>query len=194
MKSNWKVMIALAVLVGAVLWGFNSLRGYSYSGTDLNIAVGSGPITVINPSEAAVSVSLVSTSPGTITVASRTEGVAGRSATQGSGRNTGQLYEFELPPGESTFTVTRGANVNLVAMTDTGLQITVQPLDGSGSQTTLLVSVIAILASLFYLSRLNGHRWISAARRQKAVDQAAAQATERENFKRIYGRVGSNKS
>jgi hypothetical protein len=158
------------------------------------VGIGSGPVTVTNPSSEALPVSLVSTSPGTLTVSSSTESIAGRSSTQGSGRNTGQLYDFELPPGESTFTVVRGADVNFVANGDTPLEMVVYPLNAGESQTTLLIAVIAILGSLYFLSRMNDHRWISAARRQKAVDMAAAQQTERENFNRIYGRAGSGKS
>ena len=194
MKLNWKVLIALFVIAAALLWGVNSLRSYAYNGTDLNVGIGSGPVTVTNPSDELISVSLVSTSPGTITVSSQAEGVAGRSTTQGSGRNTGQLYAFELPPGETTFTVTRGTDVNFVANVDMPLEIVVYPLTTGDSQTTLLVAVIAIVGSLYFLSRMNGHRWMSAARRQKAVDLVATQQAERDNFKRIYGRAGSGKS
>lgn len=188
MKFNWKTILALVVLVGAVFWGVDSLRTRSYSETDLNVGVGSGPITVTNPSDAALPVQLVGTSPGTFSVSSSVEGIAGRSTTQGTGRNATQLFEFELPPGSSEFTVVRGAGVNFVARASTPLEVVVQPLNAADSRTTLIVAVIAILGSLFVLSSANGHRWISASRRQQALDRTAAQETEQQTFKRIFGR------
>jgi hypothetical protein len=194
MKLNWKVIVALVVLVGAIFWGVNSLRTRSYSGTDLNFGLGSGSITVTNPSDEALPAQLVSTSPGTFIVSSSITSVSGRSTRVGSGRNATQLFEFELPTGVSEFSVLRGADINFVASGDTPLEAAVQPLNAEDSRTTLIVAVIAILGSLFYLSHANGHRWISASRRQQALDKAAAQATERQTFKRMFGRITSDKS
>ena len=194
MKFNWKVILALVVLVVAIFWSVNSLRTRWYSGTDLNAGVGSGPVTVTNPSDVALLVQLVGTRPGTFTVSSSIVGVSGRSTTQGTGRNATQLFEFELPPGNSEFTVVRGADVNFVASANAPLEVIVQPLNAEDSRNTLIVAVIAILGSLFVLSSANGHRWISAARRQQALDRAAAQETEQQTFKRITGRITSSKS
>jgi hypothetical protein len=194
MKFNWKVLAALVVLVGAMIWGANSLRTRWYSGTDLNFGVGSGPVTITNPSDAALPVQLVGTRPGAFSVSSSMAGVSGRSTTQGSGRNATQLFEFELPPGSSEFTVVRGADVNFVANANARLEVVVQPLNAEDSRNTLIVAVIAILGSLFVLSSANGHRWISASRRQQALDRAAAQETEQQTFKRIAGRLTSDKS
>jgi hypothetical protein len=194
MKLNWKVLIAVVVLIGASVWGVGSLLTRSYNGTNLNFGVGSGPITVTNPSDSALLASLVSTRSGTFIVKSSIEGISGRSTTQGSGRNLTQLFEFMLPSGVSEFTVSRSGDVNFVASTDISLEAIVQPLNTEEAQSTLFVAAIAILGSLFYLSRSNGHRWISASRRKKASDQAAAQETERQNFKRIYEHATSDKS
>jgi hypothetical protein len=174
-----------------LFWGVNSLLNHSYSGTDLNFGVGSGPVTVTNPSDTALPVRLVSTGPGTFTVSSSIPSVTGRSTREGNGRNATQFFDFVLPTGISEFSVVRGANINFVANTDMRLEAVVEPLNAEDSRTTLIVAVIAILGSLFYLSRANGHRWISASRRQQALDQAAAQATERKIFKRMAGRVTS---
>ena len=188
MKFNWKVIVALIVLVGASFWSVNSLRTRSYSGTDLNFGVGTGPVTITNPSEAALPVQLVSTSPGTFTVSSNISGVSGRSTREGTGRNATQFFDFELPIGVSEFSVLRGADVNFIARAVTPLTATVEPLNADDAKTTLIVAVIAILGSLFYLSHANGHRWISATRRQEALDRTAAQDTEQKTFNRIAGR------
>ena len=190
-KISWKVLVALIVLVGATIWGVDSLRTRSYSGTDLNFGIGSGPVTVTNPSELSIPVQLVGTRPGTFTVSSSIESVSGRSTTQGSGRNATQLFEFALPPGVNEFSVLRGEAVSFIASTDTRLEAIVQPLNAENARTTLIVGVIAILGSLFYLSSANGHRWISASRRQKASARAAAQEIERATFKRMAERITS---
>ena len=194
MKVNWKVFFAFVVLVGFTYWGVNSLRTRSYSGTDLNFGVGSGPVTVTNPSDEALPAQLFGSGPGTFTVSSINNQVSGKSTRQGSGRNITQLFEFELPPGISEWTVTRGTSVTFVASVDTPLEATVQPLNADDSLTTLIVTAIAILGSLFYLSRSNGHRWISPSRRQRAFDHAIAQETEQQTFDRIAGRINPNKS
>jgi hypothetical protein len=193
MKLNWKALIAVLVLVATIVWGVSSLRSYSYSGTDLNVGIGSGPVTVTNPTDEALPVSLVSTKPGTFIILSNASGVEGRSTTQSSGRNASQRYEFALPPGVSEFTVSRGIDVSFVATSEAALELVVQPLNSDDARNTLIIMVILIAGSFYYLSHSNGHRLMSAARRQKAVDQAAAQQAERENFKRIYGRAGSGK-
>ena len=51
MKFNWKILVALVVMVGVIFWGVDSLRTRYYNGTDLSFGVGSGPITVTNPSD-----------------------------------------------------------------------------------------------------------------------------------------------
>lgn len=194
MKFNWKVLLAFVVLVGFTFWGVNSLRARSYSGTDLNFGVGSGPFTVTNPSDEALVAQLLGSGPGTFTVSSTNDQVSGKSTRQGSGRNTTQLFEFELPPGISELTVTRGTGITFVANVDTPLEVTVQALNADDSLTTLVVAAIAILGSLFYLSRSNDHRWMSASRRRRAFDQAIAQETEQQTFERIAGRITPNKS
>jgi hypothetical protein len=194
MKFNWKIIVALVVLVGGIFWSVNSLRTRSYSGTDLNFGVGSGPITITNPLDEALPVQLVSTSPGTFTVSSNISGVSGKSTREGTGRNATQFFDFVLPTGVSEFSVLRGADVNFVARAATPLAATIEPLNAEDSRTTLIVAVIAILGSLFYLSHANGHRWISAARRQEALDRTAAQDTEQKTFNRIAGRLTSDKS
>ncbi len=184
MKFNWRVLIAIVIVVGAAIWGIDSLRNRSYSGSNLNFVIGGGPVTVTNPSEVELPVQLVSTRSFSVT--SSQEALTGRSATEGSGRNTSQLFAFLLPVGTSEFTITRGTNVNFVATTDTSLDASVEPLSANDARTTLLVMAVAMLGSLFYMSSVNGHRWISASRRDKASNEAAAKEAEQQNFKRMF--------
>ncbi len=192
MKLNWKVLIAIVVLVGATIWGVNSLRTYSYSGTDLNFGVGGGPVTVTNPSVVPVPVQLVSSRA--FRVSSSIANVSGRSTTQGSGRGATQLFELAVPFGVSELVVTGDTNINFVASTNTLLDVVVQPLNAENSRTTLILAVVAVLGSLFFLSSTNDHRWISAARRKKALTIATTQEAERQTFKRTFGRINPDKS
>ena len=169
MKFNLRVLIALVVLVGAAFWGITSVQTRSYSGTDLNIGVGSGPVTITNPSDELLPVQLLGTGNRSFSVSSIPDSVAGSSNRQGSGRTTTQLFEFELPPGITELTIiTRGSDTSFVADTDTTLDVTVQPLTASETQTTLIIAAIAILGSLFFISRTTGHGWISRFRRAGA--------------------------
>lgn len=194
MKVNWKAFVTLVVLVGTIYWCIDSLRTRSYSGTNLNFGVGSGPVLVTNPSDGPIPVRLIGAQVGTFIVTSRIEGVAGRSVTQREGRTTTQLFEFALPPGSNEFTVARAADVNFVGSASVPLEATVYPLGTKSSQATVLVTVLIMLASLFFLSRLNDHRWVSASRRQKALDQAVLKEAERQTFRRVTGRTTSGKS
>ena len=99
MRFNWKVLVALVVLIAVLFWGVDSLRTRWYSGTDLNFGVGSGPVTITNSTDAAVPVQLVSTGTRTFAVSSTTDGISGTSERQGSGRAITQAFAFDLPPG-----------------------------------------------------------------------------------------------
>jgi hypothetical protein len=168
MKMNWKSLVALALIVVALYWAVDSVRPRSYSGSNLNFAIGSGPVMVTNPADEPVSVQLVGTGTRSFSVTSTIEGVPDASTREGSGRNTTQLMDFALPPGASEFTVARGTNVNFVAGADNRLVAVVQPQGATEARTTVIVAAVVILGALFYISRTNGHRWIPTLGRQKA--------------------------
>jgi hypothetical protein len=161
MKFNLKVLIALVVLVGAAFWGVSSVRTVSYTGSDLNIDIGNGPVTVTNPSDQSLAVQLVGAQTASFTVSSSIEEVSGRSAREGSGRGATQLFEFELPPGVSEITVGRGSDVNFVSSSDVSLEALVQPLSAESTQTTIIMAAVVILGALLYISRTTGHGWIN---------------------------------
>jgi hypothetical protein len=176
MKFNWKIIVALVLIVGAGYWGMDTVRQRSYTGVNLTFAVGTGAVTVTNPSDAPVHVQLVSPESRSFSVSSTIAEVAGASARVGSGREATSVVEFDLPPGVSEFTVVRGRNVNFVADTETDLAATVQPVSLTEARTTLIVAVLVVLGSLFYISRSTGHRWIAPLRRKQDAALAAKQA------------------
>lgn len=191
MKINWRALIAIVILVGATIWGISSLRTYSYSGTDFNFVVGSGPITVTNPSAIPVPAHLVSAR--VFRVSSSAANLTGRSISQGIGRTATQLFEFTLPFGVNEFTVIGGTNVSFVASTDTPLEAAVYLLNAEDARATFIIIVAVVLGALFLLSSANDHRWISASRRQKALDKATAHDVEQKMFNRTFGRIHSDK-
>jgi hypothetical protein len=177
MKFNWKVLVACVVIVAISYWAIDSLRIRSYNGGNLNVGVGSGPVTVTNASSAPILVQLVSAGSRTFNVASETEGLAGTSARQGTGGTSSQLYEFTLPTGVTVFNVTRGTNVSFVASDSNPLEVAVQPTSDNERRTTVIVTIIVILASLYFISWATQHRWL-AMLRGKAVPPPVVPSAE----------------
>jgi preprotein translocase subunit SecE len=175
MKRNWKIVkivLALVIGMGAVLWAVNSLRSLSYSGANLTFPVGNGAVTVTNPSNQPIPVQLVSAGSRSFSVSSTIEGVPTSSTKQDTGTTVSQLVEFALPPGVSEFTVVRGGNVktdvNFVANTETKLEATAQPLSTTDTRTTIIVTLVVVFGALFYISRTTDYRWIGILRGQPA--------------------------
>jgi hypothetical protein len=180
MKINWRVLIASVLIVGALYWMVNSVRPHSYTGANLSFDIGTGTVTVTNPSDAPVPAQLVGAGTRTFTISSTIEGLSGTSTKQQvPGQNITQLFEFSSPPGVSEFTIVRGKDVKFVTESDTRLGATVQPISESESRTTLITGVVFILAALYYISRATGHSWISRLRGKtiEAPVQAAGPST-----------------
>lgn len=167
MKPNWRVIIALVVMVAVSLWAVTSVMAHSFSGTNLTFGVGDGTVTVNNPSDAPVAVQLVGKGTRAFTVSSSIEGIAGPSVKQGTGSTSTHLFEYALPPGKSDFSVARGSSVNFVATTDTKLEATVHPLSDTDTRATLLVAGVVVLGGLFYMSQATEHRWLKMLRGQE---------------------------
>jgi hypothetical protein len=160
MKLNWKVLIALGLVGLVVFWAVNSLRPLSYVGTDLTFPVSGGLVTVNNPSDTPVAVQLSGAGSRIFNVTSSIDGVSGASIREGSGSTGTNIFAFDLPPGESTFSVARGNDINFTATTDTRLSALVQPAAEGETRLTLISATLAILALLFYISNTTEHRWI----------------------------------
>jgi hypothetical protein len=189
MKTYLKVIIALALIVVASYWAVDSVSQRSYTGSNLNFAVGSGPVTLTNSSDVAVSVQLTSPEARPFQVLSAVSGADGTSARQGSGREALQTLTFDLPSGVTEFSITRGRNVTFVATGDTDLEATVQPMSASDARNTLIAVGLVILVTLYYIYRTTGYRWTSALRRQAASDLVTKKSAERAAFKRILERT-----
>lgn len=170
MKFNWKILVGIVVLVGAIFWGVDSVRTRSYSGNDLNFSVGSGPVTVTNSTDAPVPAQFASTGTRPFSVTSASDSISGSSTREGTGRTAAQLFAFDVPPGVTELTVvSRGTAVNFVADTSSRLDVVVQPLIQNDAQTTMIVAVVVALGALFFVSRATGHRWVKRFMPAKAV-------------------------
>jgi hypothetical protein len=169
MRINWRILVAIALILVVLAWAVTSVLPRSYSGANLSFSVGSGPVMVTNPSDEDIPVQLVGGGTRSYTVSSTIEGVSGSSTREGSGRSVTNLFSFTLPPGVSEFTIARGTDVNFTADTSHELDATVQPLGAGEARTTLIVGAVVILGALFYISRLDEHRWIGNLRGKPAV-------------------------
>jgi hypothetical protein len=166
MRINWKVLLALVLIVGVSYLAVNSIFPRSYSGSALNFAIGSGTVTVTNPSTESIPAQLVGNS-GSYRVSSAIEGLSESPTRERTATSAIYLLEFELPPGETEFSLTRGTNVSFVTTTETQLEATVLPASVSSARTTVVVAAVVVLGSLFYISRAMGHPWIHMLRRPK---------------------------
>lgn len=179
-----KVIVAVVIIIGASFWVMSTIRPQYYEGTNLNFPISEGSVEVTNPSDA-LSVQLISSSSRTFRVSSTSEEISGASTRQDNGSNTAQIFEFILAPGTSEFTVLSSADVTFASNTTTNLQAKVNPLSVEATRIRILALVVLIAAILFYISHLYDHLWLSAARRQNAIDDIAAQDAEQDNFDRI---------
>jgi hypothetical protein len=160
MKSIWKILLAIALIVIVSVWSFDATRPRFYEGSDLNAPTGRGSVTITNSSDTAVPVQLMGTGPRAFSVSSETEGIAGSSTRSGSGRNITHLYDFSLPPGVSNLTVTGGTAVNLLATSTAPLEATIYPLNSDETRLRIIIVAGVILASLFYISATTKHGWM----------------------------------
>jgi hypothetical protein len=157
MKINWKVLVALTLMVGAIALAAYSIRSKSFDGANLNFEVGSGMVTMTNPSTNPIPVKLANTSIRSFSVSTTIDDVPSISVRDGERPNVINLIEFELPPGVSEFTITRGSEVSFIADTTTNLEATVQAANIS---TKIQLLAVFLLGALFYMSYTTEHRWI----------------------------------
>lgn len=182
MNINWKtlkVLIAFVIIIVVTLSTVNMIRPNSYNGSDLAFSIGTGTVTVTNPSDQAVPVQLVGAGTRTFRVVSTDESITGGSTTQGSGGSRTQLFTFDLPSGTSEFAITRGTDVNFIANTDTELQATVESVSDDTLNITILITIGVVVAALYYASRVTEHEWIALLRRKlTSTPEASTQDTK----------------
>ncbi len=198
MKFNWRVLVALVVMVGVIVWTVNSVRSRSYSGTNLAFLTGQGAVTVINPSASPVAAQLTSAGSQQFSLTGSSPGLKGNSAPQGTGSNITQSFDLSLLPGPNVFTITRVTGVSFAGSADTSLQATIEPLTPDNVRDTLLFAIIVLLGGLFYISRSTHHSWINLLRRTPEPILAPAPVVEtpvgdpnRGRDGRMYSNYGS---
>lgn len=160
-STTLKIVLAVVVIAGTLFWAVDSVRPHVYSGANLEIEIGTGPVTLTNPLNEPVPVQLVSPGTRTFVVSSATDGVAGTSVRQSSGTTATQLHEFTIPSGQSEFIVVRGSNVSFVSSSDANLAVSVQRGDSGQASTTYIVAGVVILGLLYYISGTTGHGWLN---------------------------------
>jgi hypothetical protein len=168
MKFNWKILVAVVLMVGIVYWAFDSNRTRSYNGTNLTFAAGSGPITLTNPSEMSIPVQLSGTGSRSFSIVSNIEGLNGSSTREGTGSSAVQTFAFDLAPGITELTVLRGSGVNFAAETATLLEAVVQPVNASQAGSNTVLAAVIVAALLFFISYTTEHQWMGMLRRTPA--------------------------
>ncbi len=162
-----RILIPLAVIVGAVYWGYTSTRSETYSGSELSFEMGGGDTVINNPSENPVVAQLTTTGArGNFTVASDALDTTISSTREGTGTNTVNSVEIELPPGSTDLRLTRGSNVALTISSETPLEATVSPVSTSRARTIYVIVAVLIVGSLYFISSAFEHRWINRFRKK----------------------------
>lgn len=155
-----RVVVALAVIVAAAYWIINSVRMQTYAGTELEFTMGGGDVVVTNTSDAPIVAQFETRgSSASFTVTSDNPKQTVRSTRSGSGANSVNSAEIELPPGVSTLRLARGSNVKLAAQSEEHLEARVAPVSSSTLRLILVVSGALILGGLYFLSATFEHPW-----------------------------------
>lgn len=181
MKLNWtafKIVLAFMVIVGVIFWAVDSVRSRSYSGANLSFDVAGGLISVTNPSEQSVAAQFKDTGFRAFEVSSSIEGVTGSSIREGSGNTRIQQFAFDLPPGTSEFTISRGTNVSFAANTGTELQATMNPMSSEASRNTFVAAVVVVFGVLFYISNITQHQLMRGLRSKVSPSKQASAAED----------------
>jgi len=177
---NWKivrVVLAFVVIGGVAVWVVNLIRPHTYAETPLSFMVEGGLVSLTNPTDEAVPAQLVAQGNRSFRVASTTEVMSGSSERMETDDGRIHLFEFDLPPGDSAFSISGSAEVNFITESEVALQAIVQPMSNEGRRTTLIAAAIAMLGALYYASHTTSHRWIGMLRGQQATE-AQPESTE----------------
>jgi preprotein translocase subunit SecE len=162
MSKSITLTLAVLAIFGIIFWAINSTRQRTYEGADLTFVVGSGSVIVTNSSDNEIPVAMRSEGrTASFRVTSTDFDLNATSTRQGSGRVAYHGVEFNLPPGQATIDVTRGNNVQFISSSATRIAATVIPMGADEAQTTYMIAVVVVLASLFFISNTTEHQWIS---------------------------------
>lgn len=165
MGKKIRLIIALAVVIGALFWGYDTVRQRHYSGAKIAFEVGTGQVAVTNPGNEAIPVEMRSAGrTSSFRIASAELGLREGSKRVGSGRDVYHAIALELPPGTTRVDVTRGSNVRLVSPSEQRIEAVVTPLGETGARMIIIFAGLVALAGLYYISGLYEHRWFPALR------------------------------
>jgi len=165
MKSKIQIGIAILVIVGVSYWAYTSLQTYAYTGSGIMFPVGGGHVVIRNTGDDAIPIEMRAESRTTIfRVASAELGLAESARRVGSGRDAYYAVKFDLPPGQARIDVTRGNGIQLITRSDTPVEATITPLAANTIRWILGLTAVAIVGSLYYISKALDHSWLSALR------------------------------
>lgn len=165
MGKKIRMVLAVAVIVFTAVWSFNSVRQRSYNGSKFFFEVGSGNVVVTNPGSEAIPVEMRSHGrTSAFGIQSTDLGLRENAARVGTGRNIFYAVKFDLPPGQAKIDVTRGSNVLFLSSSNQRIEATVTPLEAGSVRFNIGFSTLVILAALYYISGLQEHKWLKAAR------------------------------
>lgn len=173
MKINFRVVIALLIVVGVAYWAFSSTQQTTYSGTELSFLMGGGPVVINNTGDEPAQAQLKSTGTrGAFGVSSSVLDSNVNAAREGTGANSVFTVDLELPPGTSEVSLTRGSNVTMTINANAPVEAVVYPQSQDGTRATLIAAGVVILGALFYASSATKHGWLRALRSRGAAPTA----------------------
>ena len=165
MKRMIQMAIAVLVIVGAGYWAFTTATPIQYSGSGIMFPVGSGHVVITNTGSEAIPIEMRSGERvSSFRISSADLGIAQSSKRIGTGRAAYHATEFELPPGQSRIDVVSGSGVRLVTRSDTRIEASVVSTAAGTVRWILILSGVAIVWALYYLSKLTEHRWLAGLR------------------------------
>lgn len=173
MKINFKVILALVVMVGIVYFAFNAVQKENLSGAELTF-VTSG-VAVINATEP---VNLVAQSPRTFTLTSADTDLGTlRPTREGSGRDLRHVLDIELGEGRTQLQVTRGADVSFTLSGSETINVTLAARDDAANRNILIGAAIASLLLLAYSGYSTRDTWMGIIRKNRKADSAPSMGT-----------------
>jgi hypothetical protein len=165
MKINFKVVIALLLIVAIAYFAFNAVQKETVSGTELSF-VTSG-VAVVNATEP---VSLLAVSPRTFTLTSTDTDLGTiRPAREGSGRDLRYIVDMELGQGRTQLQVTRGADINFTLSGSETINVTLAARDDDGNRNILIGAAIASLLLLAYSGYSTRDTWMGMIRKNRST-------------------------
>ena len=178
MKSKIQIVIAILVIVGVSYWAYTSLQTYAYTGSGIMFPVGGGHVVIRNTGDEAIPIEMRAEGRTTIfRVASAELGLSESARRVGSGRDAYYAVKFDLPPGQARIDVTRGNGVQLITRSETQIEAKITPLAANTIRWILGLTAVAILGSLYYISKAVDHSWVGALRGRGVKSEVPATAS-----------------